>query len=333
MPYTQEWNLSFEREMPCSSKMRASDTGNRGIGLLRFALDNLPSIDPNNVLVANHPNDAPAVLYMAANRPSGDPRAVVFTTNTAVSNGAWSYYHGLQLEWTKRLSHNLNFQSSYTWSKAIDTTSEATAVGAGDTNQTGNNARTARALSRFHTPHRLTFYATYRLPWFQKERGIVGQLLGGWQFSTVVKLSKGTPFTVFTTALDLNLDSFGESRPVLLDPSVLGRSINDPATSQQQLPRTAFRTLTTSDFNTSTLGRNTFFTDGVQNVDMAFYKSFNMPWENHRFTLRADFFNAFNHVQYGFPATDITAANFGAITGTATQYVPRTVQVSMRYAF
>ncbi len=387
MPYTQQWNLSFEREMPFSSKLRASYTGNRGIGLLRFALDNLPSIDPNGVLVANHPNNAPAVLYTAANRPPGDPRAVdvrgqilrpaanilcagtglagvavttqcpvavplgaleysfrvprtnerrplgLFTTNTAVSNGAWSYYHGLQLEWTKRLSHNLNFQASYTWSKSIDTTSEATAVGAGDTNQTGNNARTARALSRFHTPHRLTFYGTYRLPWFQKERGIVGQFLGGWQVSTVVKLSKGTPFTVFTTALDLNLDSFGESRPVLLDPSVLGRSINNPATSQQQLPRTAFRTLTTSDFNTSTLGRNTFFTDGVQNVDLALYKSFNMPWENHRFTLRADFFNAFNHVQYGFPATDITAANFGAITGTATQYVPRTVQVSMRYAF
>jgi hypothetical protein len=227
----------------------------------------------------------------------------------------------------------LNFQASYTWSRSIDTTSEATAVGAGDTNQTGNNARTARALSRFHTPHRLTFYGTYRLPWFQKERGIVGQVLGGWQVSTVVKLSKGTPFTIFTTALDLNLDSFGESRPVLLDPTVLGRSISNPATSQQQLPRTAFRTLTTSDFNTSTLGRNTFFTDGVQNVDLALYKSFNMPWENHRFTLRADFFNAFYHVQYGFPATDITAANFGAITGTATQYAPRTVQVSMRYAF
>ena len=76
MPYTQQWNLSFERQMPFSSKMRLSYAGNRGIGLLRFALDNLPVNDPNGVAVANHPNNAPAVLYAAANRPPGDPRAV-----------------------------------------------------------------------------------------------------------------------------------------------------------------------------------------------------------------------------------------------------------------
>ena len=74
--------------------------------------------------------------------------------------------------------------------------------------------------------------------------------------------------------------------------------------------------------------------DGVQNVDLALYKNFLLPWENHRFMLRADFFNAFNHVQYGFPSADVvTSANFGAITGVATQYAPRTVQVSLRYQY
>ena len=76
MPYTQQWNLSFERQLPFSSALRVSYTGNRGIGLLRFAQGNLPSNDPNGVLVANHPNNAPTVLYTAAQRPAGDPRAV-----------------------------------------------------------------------------------------------------------------------------------------------------------------------------------------------------------------------------------------------------------------
>jgi hypothetical protein len=387
MPYTQQWNLSYEREIPFSSKIRVSYTGNRGIGLLRFALDNLPNNDPNGSLVPNHPNNAPTVLYVAASRPPGDPRAVdvrgqilrpaadilcagtglagvavttqcpvavplgtleysfrvprsnerrpsgASTTNTAVSNGSWSYYHGLQLEWTKRLSNNFNFFAAYTFSKAIDTTSEATFVGAGDTNQTGNNARAARGLSRFHTPHRFTIYGTYRTPWFKNERGFLGQTLGGWQFSAVVKLAKGTPFTVTTTGVDLNLDGFAEARPVLLDTSVLGRSINNPATSQQDLPVTAFRTLTTSDFNTPILGRNTFFGDGVKNVDFGINKVFPMPWEGHTFSLRADFFNAFNHVQYGFPTTDITSANFGRILGTNALYSPRTIQVSLRYTY
>jgi hypothetical protein len=250
-----------------------------------------------------------------------------------VSNGSWSYYHGLQVEWTKRLSNNITFQAAYTFSKAIDTTSEATFVGAGDSNQTGNDARSARGLSRFHTPHRFTFFGTYRTPWFSSDRGFKGQLLGGWQFSTVVKLAKGTPFTVTTTAVDLNLDGFAESRPILLDPSVLGRSIAHPSTATTDLPSAAFRQLTILDAGASTLGRNTFFGDGVKTVDFGIFKNFPMPWENHRLILRADFFNAFNHVQYGFPTTDITNANFGRILGTATAYSPRTIQFSLRYQY
>ena len=372
MPYTQQWNLTFERQMPFASAMRVSYTGNRGIGLLRYALDNLPLHDPvNGVLVPNHPNN-PANLRGRVIKLANDFRcagtagttAIPFTaecpvvvpigefeysfrvprtnerrpnglygTNLAVANAAWSYYHGMQLEWTKRLSRNLNFQAAYTWSKAIDTTSEATFVGAGDSNQNGNSARDSRALSRFHTPHRFTIYGTYRLPFFSGDKGFLGQAFGGWQFSAVAKLAKGTPFTVTTTALDLNFDAFSESRPVLLDPTILGRSVNEPETSRISLPRSAFRTLNSSDVNAVLLGRNTFFLDGVKNVDFGITKIFSMPWEGHRITLRADMFNAFNHVQYGIPSALITNTNFGAITGLATQYAPRSIQVSLRYQY
>lgn len=390
MPYTQQWTLSFERQMPFASALRVTYTGNRGIGLLRYSLQNLPLNDPNGVVVSNHPNNAPAVLYTAAQRTAGDPRAVdvrgqtlrpaadvvcagtglpgiavsttcpvavplgpleysrlvprtnerrpdgLYTTNVQVSNASWSYYHGMQAEWTKRLSHDVNFQASYTFSKSIDTTSEATAVGAGDTNQTGNNARDARGLSRFHTPHRFTFYGTYRMPWFRNERGVAGQFLGGWQFSTVVKLAKGTPFTISSPTQDLDFDGFAESRPVLLDPSVLGNSVNHPSTSQGALPASAFRALTIADVGRDLplVGRNTFFLDGVKNVDFAIAKTFPLPWEGHRFHLRADLFNAFNHVQYGFPASlDVTSVNFGRITAPATFYAPRNIQVSLRYQY
>jgi len=372
MPYTQQWNFTFERQMPFASALRVSYTGNRGIGLLRYALENLPVHDPvNGVLVANHPNN-PAnlrgrVIRLASNfRCAGTTgtTAVPFTaecpvvapigefeysfrvprtnerrpnglygTNLAVANAAWSYYHGLQLEWTKRLSRNLNFQAAYTWSKSIDTTSEATFVGNGDSNQNGNSARDARALSRFHTPHRFTVYGTYRLPFFSGDKGWLGQAFGGWQFSAVTKLAKGTPFTVTTTALDLNFDGFSESRPVLLDPTILGRGVNEPESSRIALPRSAFRALNSADVNAVLLGRNTFFLDGVKNVDFGITKIFGMPWEGHRLTLRADLFNAFNHVQYGIPSALLSNTNFGAITTFANQYAPRNIQVSLRYQY
>jgi outer membrane receptor protein involved in Fe transport len=371
MPYTQQWNLTIERQMPFASAFRVSYTGNRGIGLLKYSLDNLPLHDPvNGVRVADHPNNGalrgqvirpaadihcagtagttaipftalcPVIVPIAANeysfrvprtnerRPNG-----LYTTNLAVSNAAWSYYHAMQLEWTKRLSSNLNFQAAYTWSKAIDTTSEATAVGVGDSNQNGNDARLSRALSRFHTPHRFTVYGTYRLPWFSGDKGLLGQAFCGWQLSAVVKLSKGNPFTVTTTATDLNFDAFSESRPVLLDPSILGNSVNHPATSRDALPRAAFKTLASTDLNAVLLGRNTFYLDGVKTVDFGIAKNFSMPWEGHKITLRADLFNAFNHVQYGFPSSVVTNTNFGAITSVASLYVPRNIQVSLRYQY
>ncbi|HEV2836951.1 MAG TPA: hypothetical protein VGW58_16650, partial [Pyrinomonadaceae bacterium] len=143
----------------------------------------------------------------------------------------------------------------------------------------------------------------------------------------------GTPFTVTTTALDVNFDAFSETRPVILDPSILGNSVNHPLTSRDALPRSAFRTLTTSDANTPTVGRNTFFLDGVKTVDFSINKSFAMPWEGQKLWLRADLFNAFNHVQYGFPSSSIANTNFGAITGVATLYSPRSIQVSLRYQY
>src|SRR6185312_13776112 len=58
MPYTQQWNFTIERQMPFASAFRVSYTGNRGIGLLKYSLDNLPLHDAvNGVLVPNHPNN------------------------------------------------------------------------------------------------------------------------------------------------------------------------------------------------------------------------------------------------------------------------------------
>ncbi len=383
VPYTQQWNLTFERQLPWSSAIRLSYTGNRGIGLLKFVLGNLPIHDPvNGVLVANHPNN-PANLRGQIIRPAADifcagtaantvtdqcPVAVPIgtfeysvrsprtnerrpdprhTTNLLIGNGAWSYYNALQIEFSKRLSNNLNFQAAYTWSRAIDTTSEASFVGAGDSNINGPDERISRALSRFHTPHRFTFFGTYRLPFFQNDRGVLGQILGGWEISPVLKIIHGTPFTVSGAAFDLNLDGFGETRPVLVNPAVLGATFDDPSTSQQILAGALRIPSSVADFECCILGRNTFYLDGVRNLDLNITKRFRMPWEGHSLIFRADLFNATNSVQFGFPNTTYTvnvtvpgsAARprinpaLGQLTTLANTYAPRNVQFSLKYSF
>jgi hypothetical protein len=256
-----------------------------------------------------------------------------FGGQSEVSNGAFTWYDGLQIEFTKRLSNGLNFQAAYTFSKSEDTTSEATTIGAGDSNQTGNNLKASRGYSRFHTPHRFTLFGTYRLPWLDKRKDFIGQMFGGWQISTVFKWVHGTPFTVTGATVDLDLDNFAEARPVLIDQSLLGRTYGNPNSSVANLPASAFRAPTLADLDCCIVGRNTFYADGVKNVDLAISKKFLMPFEGHSLSVRADLFNAFNHVQFGFPNSTFTSAGFGQITGLATQYVPRNVQFSLRYAF
>ena len=377
MPYTEQWSLTVERQMPFNSALRMSYVGNRGIGLLRLVQSNLP-VSPlaGGIVVVDHPNNAPAagfpdlrgvlinriatnldcagtglpgipvtatcpvavpiannevsIRVPRTNERRPDPR---YTNLIFVSNGSWSYYNGLQIEWNKRLSSGLTFQLAYTWSKSIDTTSEATFVGTGDSNFTGPNTTAARALSRFDTRHRFTLYSTYRLPFFNDGNAFLKAVLGGWQISSVIKLASGTPFTVTGNTLDLNFDGFAE-RPILLDPSILYRSIDDPNTSRQQLPASAFRRAGFDDIGKGGItGRNTFFVDGVQNVDLGIYKDFGMPFEGHRLSFRAEFYNAFNHVQFGFPNTDTSSANFATITGTANSYSPRVIQLALRYSF
>ncbi len=257
-----------------------------------------------------------------------DPR---HTTNLVVSNAAESWYDGVQVEWTRRFSRGLWFQTSYTWSLSEDTTSEATFVGAGDSNQLGPDSKYARGYARFHTPHRFTFNGSYRLPFWRDRTDVAGTLLGGWTVSAIIRLAHGTPFTVSDTARDLNFDGFSEARPILLDPSILGVTVDNPATSASTLSRDKFRTAQFGEAS-ELIGRNTFFGDGQATADLGLYKMFRVAW-GHTVTVRFEAFNAFNKVQYGFPTADLSNANFGRILGGATSYAPRSLQLGAQYKF
>ena len=376
MPHTNQWSLSYERQMPLNSTLRISYNGNHVAGTLKYNLGNLPQSPLNGrVLVVDHPNNAPAgtlpdlrgkyITAIAAdvqcagtgfygigltaacptavpiaeneislrvprtNERRPDPR---YSTNLIIANGAESWYDGLQIEWAKRYSRGFSFTANYTYSLAEDTTSEATFVGAGDTNQLGPDKRYAKGYSRFHTPHRFTAYGTYVVPFLKGRNDLVGSLLGGWQVSGTLKLASGTPFTVTQPGLDLNFDGFGEGRPVILDRSVLGVSVDNPDTSTQILPASAFRQTTIFDTIDQIVGRNTFFGDGLVNVDMGFYKSFRLQ-RTKTLNLRVQVFNLLNYIQYGFPTTDITSTTFGRILGVNGSYLPRTVQINVRFQF
>ena len=299
---------------------------------VRCAGTGLPGITTNPTCPVNVPiaDNEISLRVPRTNERRPDP---LYTTNLLISNDAESWYDGLEITWDKRFSNGVQFNAAYTWSNSEDTTSEATFVGAGDSNQQGPDAAYARAKSRFHVPHRFTLSGSYQLPFFRERQDWVGNAFGGWTLSGILKLASGTPFTVTFTGTDLDFDGFAEARPVLLDPSVLYRSIDTPATAQELLPRSAFRAQVYGDTVDMLVPRNSFYGDGFENVDLALAKTFRMPWGGDQFSVRIEAFNAFNQVQFAFPVTDFNNAAFGAINTAQTSYSPRVIQLRLWYRY
>jgi outer membrane receptor protein involved in Fe transport len=370
VPETRQWNLTFERQIFSQQKIRLSYNGNQGRNLLFYGRDNLP-LSPlyGPVTVPNHPfNGAlagvtitkvaddwrcagtglagaptnatcPVAVPLAPNEislrfPRTNERRPnpLYTTNLVVSNQAQTWYHGGQIEYVTGYMRGLQAQASYTFSKAIDTGSEATAVSAGDTNALyGKNY--SRGLSRFDVRHRFSGVISHALPFFADRHDVMGTLLGGWQISTTLRLTSGTPFSVVDTGqVDLDFDGFTETRPILVNTSIKGRHVHGPNTSQSVLRPEYFRRAQFGDKD-KVMGRNIFYSDGVKNVDAGLYKTFNLPFRGHQVMFRGEVYNVFNKVQWGTPVNDLASADFGKVLSTGAQYIPRTYQAGLRYIY
>lgn len=83
-------------------------------------------------------------------------------------------------------------------------------------------------------------------------------------------------------------------------------------------------------FTWGTLGRNTLRGPGIVNFDLSAAKKFIFT-ESKRLEFRAEFFNAFNHPQFGLPGATVGVAGAGTIT--STQRANRQIQLALRFAF
>jgi hypothetical protein len=269
-----------------------------------------------------------------------------FVRNVGLRNFGWSYYHGLIARLTKRYSSGLSFTAAWTFSKAIDTGSEPTFTGVDSNAPTGkgNAARSLRGLSSFDARHRVVLTYSYELPWFRRQHGVFGRVAGGWQLSGMTMFQSGTPYSI-TLGYDANLDGLGGDRPGIADPSFLYRSVDNgraispcpsvivsgpcqDTVSQQQLPGAVFipaqsgtigadqRTISPGSDGRGSLGRNTFFAQGLNNFDTVLSKTVAFS-ERIRLQFKMEFYNLFNRVTFDVPArTVLSSTPMGRITST-----------------
>jgi hypothetical protein len=244
---------------------------------------------------------------------------------------------------------------SYSFSKSVDTGSDVTA---GTPLTEDGSALSNRGLSDFDQRHRININFTYDSPFFRRSRGLL-RTLGGWKLSTNQTYASGNPFTA-TAGYDFNADGVSNDRPLLLDPTLFGRSIDNaranPATGVQRsvevFPLSAFyptvatasasRPFDPGGSGAGSLGRNTFFGQGLLNVDVAVMKSFRIV-EGKNLIFRAEGYGITNTPHFALPTASVLSQSFGRITSTYSplNYVgasrsdasARVVQLALRFAF
>ena len=279
LPRTYQWNLALEQSLGSNQTVSASYVAAVGRRLLRRE----QVLNPN---------------------PS-------FSRVDIVRNAATSDYHAMQLQFNRRLSRGLQALASYTWSHSIDIASAEVAVGG----RTGSavvffDPNTDRGDSEFDVRHNFRAAVTYNIP--SPAQGGVGRaVLGDWSIDTIVTVRSSTPVDLIGASLPSPFSirlrpDLVPGEPLYLDDLTVagGRRFN-PAAFDSATPLSQNRQ--------GTLGRNVLRGFGLRQVDFSLRRQFHLT-EKLNLQFRAEFFNLFNHPNFGDPEGSTTSGLFGQST-------------------
>jgi hypothetical protein len=333
--YSIQLVLSLERELSASSSVAVSYIGTGGRRLLQ----------------ASTPAGGPAASGISLFRP--DPS--VFWASVPIPRYLWkdtwrgpvatttyggtgsSSYNSLQLEVRTRHREALESGFAFTYSHSIDNASDFYDTLGSSALPQDSWQPSERGNSSFDARYRASGYSIWRVP------SVAGvRFLTGWQVLAVGTAQSGQPYTV-NSVYDLNRDGNLTDR--------LDNTAYLQAGSNSQDRRTQLR-VTTTDFSLlyrplsfnppligtlaqtsiagGRLGRNTFRSTGIWNVDVALAKSGVLPRIG-AVALRLEAFNLCNHANFGIPVRALEAPGFGSSVSTVTP--SRTIQIVIKKQF
>jgi outer membrane receptor protein involved in Fe transport len=231
LPYAQQWSLGIQRQLNRNNVAEIRYVGTHAVGLFQSNNRN-PRIDRllngftfGGITFPGFPNLVPAGLTPAVIGVGGcvnDPATpFINEANNCVGrvlptrgrilareNTASSIYHGLQTRYNGRLANQLTFGASYTFSKALDNSSEIFAFAENASSQNPFNINGAeKSFSAFDRRHGIAFNALWDIPFFKDQKGIVGHIVGGWQINGTHIITSGrrwTPSQFLNTTLAAN---------------------------------------------------------------------------------------------------------------------------------
>jgi hypothetical protein len=231
---------------------------------------------------------------------------------------ASSYYHGLQMSVTKRMSHGFQIQGAYTWSHSIDNASDPLVAASGNRTfpRNSNALFQERGNSDFDIRQRLVINYSWQLPFGKGHQfansGVIGKVLEGWQFSGIVTFQTGHPYDIFYNR-DTQHTGLSARGDLIGDPSLPAGHSKD----QTGLSAAGFciRPDCPTPWGNPGIARNRFYGPSYNNWNVVMSKDTTIT-ERMKLQLRAEVFNLFNRTQFGQPGNTLQSPTFGFSTDT-----------------
>jgi hypothetical protein len=340
VPYTENYMLSFERQVSAGVILTVSYVGNQGHHILGVVSTNPSdqalclSLSQANEVAPGSPTCGPfaedaqitsagGVVYQGTRVGLGPD----YGENTAQRTIASSNYNALETN-LRHMGRRGSFLLGYTYSKAIDQGSNL------GEQLDPLNLRGTRAISAFDMKH--NFVASYelKLP-FEEFFRRNNRFTEGWTISGTTRFSTGLPVTLFDDSDNSLLGTLGNGvNNYLLDTP----EYNGGPLEINTNPRSGRSEFNTAAFAPETLGqlgnasRRFFYGPGINNWDMTLNKSLRLS-ESKSLEFRFEAFNAFNHAQFYGPASvdgEVNDPHFGQVVSAA---APRLVQLATKFSF
>ncbi len=318
--YSVRWNLSIQRLVAGEMMVEAGYLGNHSVHL---GVDRALNFTPRQYLSVKPERDQAAIDFLSASVPNPFANLLagtglnggvttrsqllnVFPQFTGVTrqadNEGGSYAHTLFLKADKRFSRGFQMQAALQYSRIMQRLNRLD----------DSDPYLEKRVPVENVPWRLVTSGIYNLP-FGQGRGFLNQVIGGWIASGVFTIDAGHPLewgNVIYLGGDLGMD-----------PTNIDRAFDTTrfdTNARQQLGRN-LRTFPTTFSNLRSAG--------VNSLDLSAIKNFPLR-ERLKLQFRCEFFNAFNHVQFGAPDVSPTSSTFGRIVDQAN--LPRRIQMALR---
>ncbi len=324
----QQWNLSIEHQFPGQMLLSVGYIGQHGTNLMTP----MPYFQKRLPGEAGCPSSATAPCgspYLAGNPAVYD--AISQISGTASNSD--QAYDALQASLSKNLTKGLQFQLSYTYSKAM--TNDTGYYGEGGQAQTNDwywqnlyDMAAEWGPTYFSATHMFTASYTYMLPFGSGQRfgsslgHTANYIIGDWRLTGIVTLHTGYPMT--PTANDASGTQSRGYRANQVGPNTYPHGVG-PDTAW--FGTSAFAQPTAGTFGDGANG--TVIGPGETDWDAGFQKEFQIS-ESRRIEFRAEFINFTNTPLFTSPNMNVDSTQFGWLTGSEYQ---RTIQMALKFYF